>query len=57
MDVLKYILCRVQEEFEEFEESDCAKTNFASRDDADDSGFHSIGSISNDTLTLAYNDF
>ena len=54
MDVLKYILCRVQEEFEE---SDCAKTNFASRDDADDSGFHSITMISNDTLTLAYNDF
>ena len=54
MDVLKYILCRVQEEFEE---SDCAKTNFASRDDADDSGFHSIGIISTDTLTLAYNDF
>ena len=57
MDVLKYILCRVQEEFEEFEESDCAKTNFASRDDPDDIGFHSITIISNDTLTLAYNDF
>ena len=50
MDVLKYILCRVQEEFEE---SDCVKTNFASRDDDDDIEFHSM----NDTLTLAYNDF
>ena len=57
MDVLRYILCRVQDEFEEFEESHCAKTNFVSRDDADDSGFHSITMISNDTLTLAYNDF
>ena len=55
MDVLKYILCRVQEEFEE---SDCAKTNFASRDGADDIGFHSITIISIiSTLTLAYNDF
>ena len=54
MDVLKYILCRVQEEFEE---SDCAKTNFASRDSANDIGFHSTTIISNDTLTLAYNDF
>ena len=41
----------------EFEESDSAKTNSASREDTDDIGFHSITIISNDTLNLAYNDF
>ena len=41
----------------EFEESDSAKTNFASRDGADDIGFHSITIMSIDTLTLVCNYF